>query len=93
MVFSHKRPRECLPQGRTKVDLLDLSPVCLAGLFFQGSLELLVGKAHGPTVGVVDNGDLVKLHQRVKDKDISESMADISSGIPVYNNFFIVVVS
>lgn len=63
MFLSHKRlHRKRLPQGRAKVDLFNLGPVRLTELFFQGRSQLLVCKAHGAAVGMVDNGNLVKLH-------------------------------
>jgi hypothetical protein len=48
---------------------------------------LLVGKTEHNTVGVVNNGDLVELKQHVQDDDISESMADVSAGIAVDDDF------
>lgn len=57
-----KRAKEIsLPRSRAKFHRLNLGPVCLIGLFLQGSSELLVRKAQSAAVGMVDNGNFFKL--------------------------------
>lgn len=48
---------------------------------FKASAQLLILEGQGPAVGVVDDGQLVEAEELVRDGDVAQGMANVTTRI------------